>query len=325
MRMWVLYGFGWVFPFVLMGAGYYMGIGEDLQAMEDYHATCWYRTTNQVYPDMVLTLLYMITFVGMFGLAYRSEQESGHMPNPEALLNSDSTEDGDDKPVICDRPVGRLQSKADLDNHIRITYSTRIKVVLAIGFLRLCFLLTLQLQMLSHVSPDGSFNVQMLFAVLLVDGGGAITALTFLWANPVCGEIVEEIVGFCARQLSGLSTSETPWLGNDADRMEQTEQWSTAFAEQFVVRPDSETAPTACRRNTTSGRRNTTSVEALERLANSAPNSVSETQYMYVNPADEDIEGSSCVAAEDDICGRYSMPTTNDEVSNSTAAKLSVR
>ena len=92
MRMWVLYGFGWVFPFVLMGAGYYMGIGEDLQAMEDYHATCWYRTTNQVYPDMVLTLLYMITFVGMFGLAYRSEQESGHMSNPEALLNEDSTE-----------------------------------------------------------------------------------------------------------------------------------------------------------------------------------------------------------------------------------------
>ena len=204
-----------------------------------------------------------------------------------------------------------------LQNHIRITYSTRIKVVLAIGFLRLCFLLTLQLQMLSHVSPDGSFNVQMLFAVVLVDGGGAITALTFLWANPVCGEIVEEIVGFCARQLSGLSTSETPWLGNDADRMEQTEQWSTAFAEQFVVRPDSDTAPIACRRNTKS-------VEDPEHLANSAPNSVSETQYMYVNPVEEDIEGSSCVAAEDDVCGRHSMPTTNDELSNSRAAKLSV-
>lgn len=69
---------------------------------------------------------------------------------------------------------------------------------------------TLQFQMLSHVDPDGSFNVQMLFAVLLVDGGGAFTALAFLINNPLVKSTLKAMRLFCSKQTE---LQEVPWLG----------------------------------------------------------------------------------------------------------------
>merc|ERR1711959_691525 len=99
---------------------------------------------------------------------------------------------------------------------IQFDYRARVKTVLAIGFVRLCVLLTLQIQMVSHVSADGSFNVQMLFAVLLVDGGGAITAVIFLHNNPIVAAIVRRIQMCCNTfQLQGPRTASLFWLGEE--------------------------------------------------------------------------------------------------------------
>ena len=87
-----------------------------------------------------------------------------------------------------------------MKEQLSIGYATRVKTILAVGFIRLCFILALQIQMLNHVDPDGSFSVSLLFAVLLVDGGGMITALTFLLQNPVLSEILHRLTSTVCKE-----------------------------------------------------------------------------------------------------------------------------
>jgi len=213
--MWIMYAFGWGFPMLLALGGYLVGGNESDSIIASYHALCWYRNLDQLYPDLVLTVLYFLTFVPTFMLTRKAaqlgpESVTGH--HEEVLLDGQSDSSLDSS--------GQLHSERELDELIQVSYSGRVKAVLAIGFLRLCYLLVLQYQMSLRVSPDGSFKVQMMFAVLLVDGGGGFTALVFLWRSPLfCGMMAamgDSYRSFFSK-MKVEGGQEVPWMGRPDD------------------------------------------------------------------------------------------------------------
>ena len=113
-----------------------------------------------------------------------------------------------------------------------------MKLILAVGFIRLCFVLALQIQMLFHVDPDGSFNVEMLFAVLLVDGGGMITATTFLMHNPILGSLMNRMRLFCNDVIYDIRGphSEMPWQGDEEDS-QRRESLATRVQDNSISTP----------------------------------------------------------------------------------------
>jgi len=217
LSMWIMYAFGWGFPLLLTLGGYLIGGNAQGPVMASYHALCWYRSVDQIYPDAVLTMLYFLIIVSAFVFTRKVPQSGPETDRShhEVLLNqqegfaaiSSSSLDFSES----------LQSEFELDDLIQVSYSQRVKAVLAIGFVRLCFILALQFQMLSRVSPDGSFQVQMMFAVFLVDGGGAITALVFLWRSPLLNEMIAWYSTFFSKVK--VEGQEVPWMGqpDDAD------------------------------------------------------------------------------------------------------------
>merc|ERR1712159_431773 len=70
--MWVLHLFGWLFPALLSVVGWLVGGPAPQSELYPYRATCWYLTTDQIYPDLALTVLYFLTFILMFVLERRA-------------------------------------------------------------------------------------------------------------------------------------------------------------------------------------------------------------------------------------------------------------
>eukprot|EP00656_Telonema_subtile_P013295 TRINITY_DN1674_c0_g1_i1.p1 TRINITY_DN1674_c0_g1~~TRINITY_DN1674_c0_g1_i1.p1 ORF type:complete len:823 (-),score=162.78 TRINITY_DN1674_c0_g1_i1:1039-3507(-) len=110
---------------------------------------------------------------------------TGHQPEGTFCLKKFSD---------CGKEECKIGTKCEFEGVVMLKYSKRVKILLGIAFLRLCFLLTLQLQMLLKASPDGSFNAILLFAIVLVDGGGLVTCLTFSVGNPAASEIMERFI-----------------------------------------------------------------------------------------------------------------------------------
>ena len=71
----ILYAFGWIFPALMTGVGYWSAQNGADQWLRRYNALCWYQTDDQIYPDLVLTLLYFLTFLAVFVLERRVKQQ----------------------------------------------------------------------------------------------------------------------------------------------------------------------------------------------------------------------------------------------------------
>ena len=88
----VLYAFGWIFPALMTAVGYWSAQNGASTWLWRYNALCWYQTDDQIYPDLVLTLLYFLTFLAVFILERRVKQQ----PDFELLQPIDVKHDSDE-------------------------------------------------------------------------------------------------------------------------------------------------------------------------------------------------------------------------------------